>query len=137
MIKNTIIAILSVVVIGLAIMSVDSQTVFEDDTWLLSGDRKLIVGEDHVSVRQGSNGVVAVLITSEIVDIDIVRAAWAYAVINSENEFDVPDYYRAIEIMLDRHPSWIASVTQAYQVGHGCSECAVNDMPEPEVTPDN
>lgn len=47
-----------------------------------------------------------ILITAELVNVETVAAAWAYAVRYTAKGLDLPDHQAAMKLMLERHPSW-------------------------------
>lgn len=46
------------------------------------------------------------IILPEPIRLEIVVAAWSYALRYSAKGLDVPDYEAALKLMLKRHPSW-------------------------------
>jgi len=47
-----------------------------------------------------------VLITPKDIEQNVAAAAWSFAVRNTAKGLEMPDYDAAIQLMLERHPSW-------------------------------
>lgn len=99
-----------------------------DKAFLLYGDRNFIEGAPGVGGR-GSHSAVAVVILPEPIRADVVVAAWSYAVRKSADGLDVPNYQSAIKLLMQRHPTWKASITKGYTISFS-SEKADDDVPD-------
>jgi hypothetical protein len=73
--------------------------------------------------------VEAVIITSEPVSLEVVIAAWSYAVRYTAKGLDLPDYKAAVELLKSRHPSWHV-IQSATLPAHVNLAVADNDKPE-------
>lgn len=69
------------------------------------------------------------VITPNDVEITIVRAAWSYAVRYTAKGLDIPDHEAALELLMQRHPSWqiIRSAVQTVPIDLSFAD---NDKPE-------
>lgn len=47
-----------------------------------------------------------VVLTPEPLEQPVVLAAWAYALRHTAQGLDLPDHQAALELLLERHPSW-------------------------------
>lgn len=54
----------------------------------------------------GRNPIAYTVITPEPASVEVVTAAWAYAVRYTAKGLDLPDHDAAIQLLLKRHPSW-------------------------------
>jgi hypothetical protein len=48
-----------------------------------------------------------IIITPEPLDKVVVESAWSYAIRYTAKGLDIPDYPAAVQLMLQRHPSWV------------------------------
>lgn len=46
------------------------------------------------------------ILTPEEISQEVIIAAWAYALRHTAQGLDLPDHEAAIQLMLERHPSW-------------------------------
>lgn len=69
------------------------------------------------------------IITPEPVAVEIVTAAWAYAVRYTAKGLDLPDHDAAVDLLQKRHPSWhiIKSTVSTVSVNLNLAE---QDVPE-------
>ncbi len=58
--------------------------------------------------QRNTNHVNYVIITQEDTEAAVVQAAWAYALQHTAIGLEMPDYDGAVQLMLERHPSWTA-----------------------------
>jgi hypothetical protein len=72
-----------------------------------------------------------VVLTPEPTDVDKVSAAWAYAIRYTAKGLDLPDHEAALQLLLQRHPSWqlIESLTPSIPIN-----LVLADTDLPEVT---
>lgn len=103
-----------------------------DNVFLLTGDRRALLGEDYFGGSR-DHGIVAVAIIPQEVDSDIVTAAWSYAVQYGADGLYLVNYPRAVEIMQERHPTWTIAITKGYMVGF-TDGAHLLDTPEPTLT---
>ncbi|MGB7341111.1 MAG: hypothetical protein WBC91_19600 [Phototrophicaceae bacterium] len=72
-----------------------------------------------------------VVMTPEPIEHSIVIAAWAYALRHTAKGLDLPDHEAALELLLERHPSWQVIEGQVVNVP---VQLAVADNDEPETS---
>jgi hypothetical protein len=127
--KNTILAF----VLGAIFVLVGSSVLGQFDrenldvrrAWILQGDVNVLLGR----AGSPSYGSVAILLTPEPVHLDTVRAAWSYAIRYGADGFDLINYDRAVELMMERHPGWIVELAVD---GHIVYEPAMVDLDTPD-----
>jgi len=106
----------------------DPSVGLQDRVFLLKGDRRFIDGAPGVG-RRGSHSIVAVVILPDTVRTEVIQAAWSYVVRNSADGLDVPNYHAAVQLLMERHPSWQAGVTKGYTVSFDFNS-ADEDIPD-------
>lgn len=127
------------VIFGILLASFSAKTPAQqisccfDSVFLLTGDRRALLGEDYFG-GSGDHGIVAVAIIPQEVDSDIVTAAWSYAVQYGADGLYLVNYQRAVEILQERHPTWTVAITKGYTVGF-TDGAHLLDTPEPTLTP--
>ncbi len=104
-----------------------------DTVWLIYGDRQVSLGEDFFPASPDHN-IVGVIIVPEPIDSSFVSAAWSYAFQYGADGLDLPNYQRAIEIVMERHPTWRAYLTNGYQIIYGQVDSSL-DTQDPTLTP--
>lgn len=104
-----------------------------DSVFLLAGDRSAHLGEDYRG-GAGDHGIVAVVIIPYEVDANVVQAAWSYAVQYGADGLSLPNYQNAVEILMERHPTWHAGVTDGWKISFN-PENVLTDVPDPTLTP--
>lgn len=101
--------------------------------WLLESDRRAFLADDYFDVRPDHN-IIAVAILPESVTGDVVAAAWSYAIRYGADGLDLANYERAIEIMMERHPTWEVYATNGYLIRYGEVDASL-DTQDPALTP--
>lgn len=104
-----------------------------DSVFLLKGDRQVLLGEDYFG-GGGDHGIVGVVIVPDEVDASIVTAAWSYAVQFGADGLTLINYERAVEIMQERHPTWIIALTKGYTINFDES-AYLGDTQDATLTP--
>lgn len=104
-----------------------------DSVWFLEGNRRAFLGDNFFDVNP-SHDIVGVVIIPEPVTADIVGAAWTYAVRYGADGLDLPNYQRAIEILMERHPTWAAYTTNGGIIRYGQYQAEM-DTQDPTLTP--
>lgn len=104
-----------------------------DSVFLLTGDRRALLGEDYFG-GQGDHGIVAIVIIPYEVNSEVVSAAWSYAVQFTADGLTLPNYPDAVALLLERHPTWTAAITKGYTIGFN-QERAMTDIPDATLTP--
>jgi len=106
----------------------------EDTVWLIEGSRRTALAEEYFDVNVDHN-IIAVIIVPEPVTGDVVGAAWTYAVRYGADGLDLVNFERAIEIIMERHPTWRAYPTKGYLIRYDQTD-AVLDSQDPTLTPE-
>lgn len=129
-----ILIVIALVPVAISIAQYDPAVGLQDRVFLLQGDRQVLLGGDLFGP---SRGTVAVVIIPEDIRTEVIEAAWSYAVRYSADGIDLPNYQAAVELMMERHPTWIAAVTKGYNISYS-AERSGEDVAEatPEVTPE-
>jgi hypothetical protein len=52
------------------------------------------------------NEIIGIIILPDNTEMNVVSAAWSYAVRYTAKGLDVPDYAKAGHLMIERHPTW-------------------------------
>jgi hypothetical protein len=134
---NTRINVIGLIIFVLATFSVviaqyDPNVGLQDRVFLLQGDRQVLLGEDFFGP---SRGTVAVVIIPDDVRTEVIVAAWSYAVRYSADGIDLPNYQAAVELMMQRHPTWIAAATKGYTISFDAESAELDfEEPLPEAT---
>jgi hypothetical protein len=78
---------------------------------------------------RNAKAVQYVIVTPDLIEPQIVQAAWSYAVRYSAKGLDLPDYDAAVKLLHQRHPSWtvVESVVQPIPVNLALAD---QDTPE-------
>lgn len=105
----------------------------QDTVWLIHGSRELSLGEDYFRSSPGHD-IVGVIIVPEPVEAAVVSAAWTYAFQYGADGLDLPNYERAIEIVVERHPTWQAYLTKGSLIIYGQVDSSL-DTQDPTLTP--
>lgn len=105
----------------------------QDTVWLLQGDRRVVLGSEWRQRGQDHN-ILAVLIVPEPIEKEVVEAAWSYAIRYGADGLDLPNFERAIEILVERHPTWQAYITYGNVIYYR-AELANMDTQDPTLTP--
>lgn len=132
--KFKIFAIALILVLSalLVVAQYDPNEGLQDNVFLLTGDRQALLGDEYFGGRS-SHSIVAVVIIPENVRTEVIEAAWSYAVQYSADGLSLPNYPTAIELLMERHPTWIAAITKGYTIGFN-PERAMTDFPDPTLT---
>jgi|GEM_PF-2515395 len=69
------------------------------------------------------------VITPEPIEQPVIMAAWAYALRHTAQGLDLPDHQAALQLMMERHPSWQVVEGQAQAVP---VKLQLADQDEPE-----
>lgn len=88
------------------------------------------IGQIFLLTGYGENRQQCAVITPEPVSLEIITAAWSYAVRYTAKGLDLPDHEKAIEMLKQRHPSWKVMHTQSYPVS---VNLALADKDQPET----
>jgi hypothetical protein len=72
-----------------------------------------------------------VVVTPEDVQSNVVAAAWAYALRYTAQGLDLPDHVSAIELLKERHPSWMVISSKVSNIPVNLA-LADQDTPETE-----
>lgn len=70
-----------------------------------------------------------IVLTPEPVADETVVAAWTYALRFSAKGLDLPDYEAALELLIERHPSW-EIVDMRVHIAHSDLRWNAEDIPE-------
>jgi hypothetical protein len=108
----------------------------EDRVWLLEGDRQAMLGDEYFQISPYQHFIVAVAITPEDVTGEVVGAAWTYAIRFGADGLDLPNWERAIEIMMERHPTWEVYTTKGYTLRYDFVSAEL-DTQDPIITPES
>jgi hypothetical protein len=73
--------------------------------------------------------MVASLVVPEPRNFEEIVAAWSYALRYSADGLDVPNYRKALELLRQRHPSWIVVDSQPIAISYD-ADYAEMDVPE-------
>lgn len=74
-----------------------------------------------------------VAITPTSTQLEVVVAAWSYAVRYTAKGLDLPDYEEAVKMLIQRHPSWTAFESRINNIAVTLAK-AETDVPE-DTTP--
>lgn len=107
-----------------------------DTVWLLEGDRQAFLGDEYFEVTPYQHFILAVAITPEDVSGETVGAAWTYAIRYGADGLDLPNWERAIEIMMDRHPSWQVYATKGYTLRYDFVSADLDSQDSIIITPE-
>ena len=133
--KLVIIALMLLALATLAFAQYNPEVGIQDRVWLLKGDRRIVLGDEYrVPAGSPDHSVVAVVIIPENVRSEIVSAAWSYAVRYSADGVDLPNYQAAVELMMQRHPTWIAAATKGYTISFNADRAELDLNPTFEAS---
>lgn len=107
-----------------------------DKVFQLYGDNRFVDGVPERMWGNTRTTVAVVILPDELCYRD-VEAAWSHAVRYTARGLDLPDYEAAVSLMMQRHPSWVASVTRGFHVNYRAESADLDtpSAPLPTATP--